>query len=69
MHQFYVTRCIFSGTHTGDIEGFPATGKKVEIRGFSIRRVDNGRIVEDWGITDLLDFYEQLGYEMERKKD
>jgi predicted ester cyclase len=58
-----------AGTHTGDSEGFPATGKKVEIRGFGIMRVENGRIVEDWGITDLLDFHEQLGFEMKRKKD
>ena len=60
---------IFSGTHTGDIEGFPATGKRVEIRGFGIYQVENGRIVEDWGITDLLDFHEQLGFEVKRKKD
>jgi predicted ester cyclase len=65
----FVFRGIFSGTHTGDSEGFPATGKKVEIRGFAIMRVENGRIVEDWGITDLMDFHEQLGFEMKRKKD
>jgi steroid delta-isomerase-like uncharacterized protein len=65
----FVFRGIFSGTHTGDIEGFPATGKKVEIRGFMIMRVENGRIVEDWGITDSLDLHEQLGFEVKRKKD
>ena len=65
----FIFRGIFSGTHTGDSEWLPATDKKVEIRGFAIMRVENGRIVEDWGITDLLDFHEQLGYEVERKKD
>ena len=65
----FVFRGIFSGTHTGDTEWLPATGKRVEIRGFGIYQVENGRIVEDWGITDLLDFHEQLGYEVERKKD
>jgi predicted ester cyclase len=60
---------IFSATHTGDSEWLPATGNKVEIRGFAFMRVEDGRIVEDWGITDLLDFHEQLGYEVERKKD
>ena len=65
----FVFRGIFSGTHTGDSEWLPATGKKVEIRGFAIIRVENGRIVEDWGITDLLDLHEQLGYEVERKRD
>lgn len=60
---------IFSGTHTGDTEWLPATGKRVEIRGFGIYRVENGRIVEDWGITDLLDLHEQLGFEVKRKKD
>ena len=64
-----VFRGIFSGTHTGDSEWIPATGNKVEIRGFAIMRVENGRIVEDWGITDLLDLHEQLGFEVERKKD
>jgi len=64
-----VFRGIFSGTHTGDSEWIPATGNKVEIRGFAIMRVENGRIVEDWGITDLLDLHEQLGYEVKRKKD
>jgi steroid delta-isomerase-like uncharacterized protein len=65
----FVFRGIFSGTHTGDSEWLPATGNKVEIRGFAIMRVENGRIVEDWGITDLLDLHEQLGFEVERKKD
>jgi steroid delta-isomerase-like uncharacterized protein len=65
----FVFRGIFSGTHTGDTEWLPATGNKVEIRGFGIYQVENGRIVEDWGITDQLDLHEQLGYEVERKKD
>jgi steroid delta-isomerase-like uncharacterized protein len=65
----FVFRGIFSGTHTGDSEWLPATGKRVEIRGFGIYQVENGRIVEDWGITDQLDLHEQLGYEVERKKD
>jgi steroid delta-isomerase-like uncharacterized protein len=65
----FVFRGIFSGTHTGDTEWLPATGNRVEIRGFGIYQVENGRIVEDWGITDQLDLHEQLGYEVERKKD
>jgi len=60
---------IFSGTMKGDSEGFPVTDKKVEIRGFAIMRVENGRIVEDWGIKDMMDFHEQLGYELKRKKE
>ena len=63
----FVFRGIFSGTHNGDSEWLPATGNKVEIRGFSIMRVENGRIVEDWGITDQLDLHEQLGFEVKRK--
>ena len=31
-------------------------------------RVENARIVEDWGITDLLDFHEELGFEMKQKR-
>ena len=61
-------RCIFSGTHTGDSGGFPATGKKVEMRVFMIIRVENGKIAEDWGSRDLLSLYQQLGFELKPKE-
>ena len=39
----------FRGTHTGSgYEGLPPTGTKVEVRGITIWRFENGRIVEEW---------------------
>ncbi len=39
----------FQGTHTGSgYEGLPATGTRVELRGITIWRIVNGRIVEEW---------------------
>ena len=54
----------FRGTHTGDAEGFPATGSIVESSGIGIERIENGKIVEMWSAEDMLDFYQQLGYEL-----
>ena len=39
----------FQGTHTGSgYEGLPPTGTRVEIRGITIWRIVDGRIVEEW---------------------
>ena len=39
----------FQGTHTGSgYEGLLPTGTKVEIRGITIWRIVNGRIIEEW---------------------
>ena len=39
----------FQGTHTGSgYEGLPATGTKVDLRGMTIWRIVDGRIVEEW---------------------
>jgi len=39
----------FRGTHTGSgYEGLPPTGTRVEVRGITIWRIVNGRIVEEW---------------------
>jgi len=39
----------FQGTHTGSgYEGLPPTGTWVEVRGITIWRIVNGRIVEEW---------------------
>ena len=39
----------FQGTHTGwGYESLPPTGTKVEVRGITIWRIVDGRIVEEW---------------------
>lgn len=50
-----------SGTHQGDFQGVPATGKRVEVRGVQIGRFEDGKIVERWGATDELGILQQLG--------
>ncbi|MGQ7297727.1 ester cyclase [Quadrisphaera sp. KR29] len=50
-----------SGTHQGDFQGVPATGKRVEARGVQVGRFADGKIVERWGATDELGILRQLG--------
>jgi len=39
----------FQGTHTGSgYEGLPPTGTRMEVRGITIWRIVDGRIVEEW---------------------
>lgn len=57
-------RFISQSTHTGEIEGIPATGKRIEFSGLSLFRIENGRIVEEWEEADMLGFLTQLGMEL-----
>ncbi len=50
-----------SGTNLGSWLGHPPAGKKVRINEFSILRVDNGKIVEQWLMPDLFNLRQQLG--------
>ncbi|MEJ0057667.1 MAG: ester cyclase [Bacteroidota bacterium] len=47
------TRKILSGTHTGDLLGAPASGKKIEIEVIDIVRLLDGRYAEHWGVNTL----------------
>jgi|SRR3974390_740413 len=51
----------FTGTNTGEGNGIPATGKKVEARGITIWRIVNGKITEEWSEWDQLAPMQQLG--------
>jgi len=64
-----IVRYTSRGTHTGDTEDFPATGKKVEYEAIEILRVENGKIVEDWDVSDDLSFSQQLGFELKPKEE
>ena len=63
-----ITRWTFRGTHEGDIEGFPATGNKIEYTAIEILRVENGKFIESWEAGDVLGLYQQLGYELKPKE-
>jgi steroid delta-isomerase-like uncharacterized protein len=54
-------RFVLRGTHAGEFQGIPATGKRVEVPGITILRFDAGRCVERWSQADFLGLLGQLG--------
>jgi steroid delta-isomerase-like uncharacterized protein len=56
-----VMRYTATGTHTGELMGMPATGKRVHMTGISIARVAGGKIVEEWNEADMMGMMQQLG--------
>ncbi len=50
-----------TGTHDGELQGHPPTGKQVTFRGMQIGRFENGKLVERWGSSDQLGMLSQLG--------
>jgi predicted ester cyclase len=55
-----VTRCVITGTHTGDGLGRPSTGKSVKFNGMTMARLKDGKIVESWNNFDFMAMYKQL---------
>jgi steroid delta-isomerase-like uncharacterized protein len=56
-----VTKKTMTGTHTGEFNGIPPTGKRVEIQYVDILRLRDGQIIEHWLSMDQLSFMQQLG--------
>jgi steroid delta-isomerase-like uncharacterized protein len=56
-----VARNTVTGTHRGVYMGLPPTGKSVTYDEIFIFRVAGGRIVETWGVVDVLSQLRQLG--------
>ena len=49
------------GTHQGEFQGIPATGRRVAVPGTVFYRIVEGRIVEFRGQFDRMSMMEQLG--------
>jgi steroid delta-isomerase-like uncharacterized protein len=49
------------GTHRGELQGIPPTGKRVEAPGSVFYRIVDGKIVEFRGQLDMLGLMQQLG--------
>ena len=55
------TRIVVRGTHGGAFMGIPPTGRDVEIKAINIHRIADGRIAEQWVVSDGVGFLQQLG--------
>lgn len=56
-----VCRYTLSGTHKGELFGIPASGKQVAVEGIGIVRFQDGKLVEFWGVSDMLGLMQQVG--------
>lgn len=56
-----VTRFTTHGTQQGPLGGIPPTGKPVAISTIEVTRIEDGKIIEDWGLDDRLGMLQQLG--------
>jgi predicted ester cyclase len=56
-----VARLTYSGTHDGDLFGIPATRRRVSVRQFAVYRITDGKVVEEWEVSDQLGLMQQLG--------
>ena len=52
-------RC--SGTHRGEFLGESPTGKRMEVDEVYLLRVEDGKLVDLWGLEDDLNWMRQLG--------
>jgi steroid delta-isomerase-like uncharacterized protein len=55
------SRIVVRGTHKGELMGIPPTGKDIEISAINIHRIVDGRVAEQWVVSDGLGMMQQLG--------
>jgi len=59
--EMVAARVAFHGTHQGEFQGMPPTGKEVAFSSIEINRVVGGKVEEHWVELDLLGLMQQLG--------
>ena len=50
--EFIAVQWRATGTHTGDLPGWPASGQSVELSGLSLMRTSGNLVVEAWDSYD-----------------
>lgn len=52
------------GTNTGPLGRMPTTGRSIDISGFAIFKVRDGKIYEEHRYWNVMEFYKQLGFKI-----
>jgi steroid delta-isomerase-like uncharacterized protein len=56
-----VIRMTWSGTQQGEFMGLPASGNQMSIAIIDIFRLTDGKIMDHWGVSDMMGMMQQLG--------
>jgi steroid delta-isomerase-like uncharacterized protein len=59
-----MSRVTLQGTHKGQLEGIPPTGNALTVSAFTVFRLIDGKIAEEWEVIDELAMMQQLGMEL-----
>ena len=54
-------RLMGRGTHKGSFMGIPPTGKQVSFGGMTFIHIQDGKVAERWGLSDIPGLMQQLG--------
>lgn len=54
-------RFNITGTHEGEFQGIPPTGKKTSFGGMQFCTIINGKITEIWANVDMMGLMQQIG--------
>jgi predicted ester cyclase len=55
-------RFISRAVNTGKFMGAPANKKNLEVNGIFVRKVKDGKVMQEWQTTDLLGVMKQIGF-------
>ena len=55
-------RFVSTAVNTGSFMGAPANKKNLEIHGIFMRKVKDGKVMQEWQTTDLLGVMSQIGF-------
>lgn len=55
-----MVRWSMTGTHGGDLMGVPPTGEPIDVTGFDLFRIADGKIAEVWQNWDQLGLMQQI---------
>ncbi|MBS1635617.1 MAG: ester cyclase [Bacteroidetes bacterium] len=55
-------RFISTAVNTGKFMGAPANRRNLEVNGIFVRKIKDGKVMQEWQTTDLLGVMKQIGF-------
>jgi steroid delta-isomerase-like uncharacterized protein len=62
--NWYSGEWVWTGTHSSDLPGLPATGRRFSVRGVSVGELKEGKVKRHSDYYNKMDFLQQIGIKL-----